>query len=58
MTKPLNVEAPEFTPTRKVSKTTEQLASEAAEYYPDSYLREAVYKNSKLTVTSQYLPAL
>ena len=51
MTKPLNVEAPEFTPTRKVSKTTEQLASEAAGYYPDSLLREAVYivnKNLRL----------
>ena len=42
MTKPLNVEAPEFTPPRKVSKTTRQQASEAPEYYPASLLREAV----------------
>ena len=44
MTKPLNIEAPEFTPTRKVSKKTKQdlVASEAAEYYPRSLLREAV----------------
>ena len=49
MTKPLNVEAPEFTPTREVSKTTQQLASETAEYYSVSLLREAVYiVNEKL----------
>ena len=44
MTKPLNVEAPEFTPTRKVSKTPskQQQDSEVAEYYPASLLREAV----------------
>ena len=44
MTKPLNIEAPEFNPTRKVSKKTKQdlVASEAAEYYPSSLLREAV----------------
>ena len=42
---PLNVEAPEFTPTRKVSKTLpkqQQQGFEAAEYYPASLLREAV----------------